>query len=162
MKKSETKNLDWFLRLTAKIVSSYVTNNAIPVGDLSDFIHNVYRSVSKLSSGHQPEDQPPFIQRPAVSPKRSVQPDYLVCLEDGEKFKMLKRHLATHHGMTPDEYRSKWDLPSDYPMTAPSYSERRSVLAKKSGLGTSRAALPHTVDESTSQRQNVKKRTRSD
>lgn len=160
MNDTEKQDLAFFLLLTTKIVNSYVANNAIPAGELTNLIKNVYCAVSKPSSGHQTEARPPIIARSAVFKKHSVQPDYLICLEDGKKFRTLKRHLAAYHGLTPDEYRMKWNLPPDYPMTAPNYAETRSALAKKAGLGTNRAARKQTVDVSTNERQNVKKRVR--
>jgi predicted transcriptional regulator len=117
--------------ITADIVSAYVGNNAVRVTDLPDLIASVSGSVSALG---QPQTVEASTPAPAVNPKRSVFPDYLVCLEDGKKFKSLKRHLSAH-GMTPDEYRRKWGLPADYPMVAPNYSAARSQLAKKTGLG---------------------------
>jgi predicted transcriptional regulator len=117
--------------ITADIVSAYVGNNAISVTDLPDLIANVSGSVTALG---QPQTVEGPILAPAVKPKRSVFPDHIVCLEDGKKFKSLKRHLSAH-GMTPDEYRRKWGLPADYPMVAPNYSAARSQLAKDAGLG---------------------------
>ena len=115
--------------LTADIVSAFVSHNAVPVAGLSDLIAAVHLSLSGLS---QPVVAPVEPQAPAVNPKRSVFPDYIICLEDGKKFKSLKRHLSTHFGLTPDEYRTKWGLPHDYPMVAPNYAAQRSALAKGS------------------------------
>lgn len=120
------------IELTAEIVSAYVSKNAVPAASLPDLIESVNASLSKI--GHPLEEQKPALT-PAVNPKRSVTPDYIVCLEDGKKFKSLKRHLSTHYGLTPDAYRTKWGLPADYPMVAPNYAAARSQLAKASGLG---------------------------
>ncbi|MGX8010103.1 MucR family transcriptional regulator [Mesorhizobium sp. ORM8.1] len=122
--------------LTAEIVSAYVGNNAVPVASLPELIESVNASLAKVSQPAEPE-MPPLV--PAVNPKRSVFPDYIVCLEDGKKFKSLKRHLGVL-GLTPNEYRAKWGLAPDYPMAAPNYAAQRSALAKSSGLG--RKAAP--------------------
>lgn len=120
------------IELTTDIVSAYVSKNALPVSSLPDLIQTVNQSLSKIGNPAEPEKP---AQAPAVNPKRSVFPDHIICLEDGKKFKSLKRHLDVHYGLTPDEYRSKWGLPADYPMVAPNYSASRSELAKASGLG---------------------------
>lgn len=122
--------------LTADVVSAYVSNNPLPAAALPDLIASVHLSLSGLTQPAAPPVEPLV---PAVNPKRSVFPDYIVSLEDGRKFKSMKRHLGLL-GMTPDQYRAKWGLPHDYPMVAPSYSNRRSALAKASGLG--RKAVP--------------------
>lgn len=127
------------LTFTADIVSSHVANNSVAVGDLPTLISKVYSSLSGLGSTAEPVVTK---QEPAVSIRASIKPDYIVCLEDGRKLKMLKRHLMTSYGMTPDAYRTKWSLPSDYPMVAPNYAERRRSLAIKIGLGTKRDATP--------------------
>ena len=119
------------IELTADIVSAFVSNNPLPTGGLPDLIASVHASLSRIS---QPTAIEPALQTPAVNPKKSVFPDYIVSLEDGRKFKSMKRHLGLL-GMTPDEYRAKWSLPADYPMVAPSYAAKRSELAKASGLG---------------------------
>lgn len=119
---------------TTQIVASHLRNNSVPVSDLPDAIKNVYRSLESVS-GSQPSEKD---NQPAVTIRRSVTPDYIVCLEDGKKLKMLKRHLRTAYNMTPEEYRHKWGLPADYPMVAPNYARQRSALAKKIGLGNSR------------------------
>lgn len=121
--------------LTADIVAAHVSNNSVAVSDLPLLIQNVHGALTGLS-GEKEEVAPK--QEPAVSVRSSIKPDYIVCLEDGKKLKMLKRHLMTHYNMTPDEYRAKWNLPADYPMVAPSYAEQRRTLAKKIGLGTAR------------------------
>ena len=122
--------------LAADIVSAYVSNNTVPAGDLPALIADVHRALSNTTMGlNEPEPEP---LKPAVNPKKSVFPDYIVCLEDGKKFKSLKRHLRTHYDLSPEEYRDKWGLPSDYPMVAPNYAAARSALAKKMGLGQQR------------------------
>ena len=124
-----------FVTLTADIVAAHITNNIVAVGDLPALIHNVHKALSRLG---KPEAAPEAKLEPAVSIRSSVKPDFIVCLEDGKKLKMLKRHLMTHYRLTPAEYRAKWNLPSDYPMVAPNYAEQRRTLAKKIGLGTKR------------------------
>ncbi len=123
------------LSLTADIVSSHVANNTVAVSDLPTVIANVYSSLAGLG-GAAPVETPKL--EPAVSVRASVKPDHIVCLEDGKKLKMLKRHLMTRYGMTPDAYRAKWSLPADYPMVAPDYAQQRRSLAMKIGLGTKR------------------------
>ena len=126
---------DTLLTLTADIVAAHVSNNSVAVNDLPNLIQNVHAALRGISvSRAAPEARP----EPKVSIRSSVKPDYIVCLEDGKKQKMLKRHLMTNHGMTPDEYRQKWGLSSDYPMVAPNYAEQRRALAKSIGLGTKR------------------------
>lgn len=126
---------DTLLTLTADIVAAHVSNNSVAVNDLPNLIQNVHSALLSISSsGAAPEAKP----EPKVSIRSSVKPDYIVCLEDGKKQKMLKRHLMTNHGMTPDEYRQKWGLGADYPMVAPNYAEQRRTLAKSIGLGTKR------------------------
>ncbi|TGQ51567.1 transcriptional regulator [Mesorhizobium sp. M1C.F.Ca.ET.193.01.1.1] len=127
------------IELTADIVSAYVSKNPVPVASLPELIESVNSSLSKIGRPAEPE-QP--TQAPAVNPKRSVFPDYIICLEDGKQFKSLKRHLGVHYGMTPNEYREKWGLKPDYPMVAPNYAAQRSALAKSSGLGRKPAAKP--------------------
>ncbi|RUX32597.1 transcriptional regulator [Mesorhizobium sp. M7A.F.Ca.US.011.01.1.1] len=127
------------IELTADVVSAYVSNNPVPVASLPDLIASVNSSLSKI--GGPVETETPT-QAPAVNPKRSVFPDHIVCLEDGKKFKSLKRHLDVHYGLTPDEYRAKWALKSDYPMVAPNYAAQRSSLAKAAGLGRKLLAKP--------------------
>jgi predicted transcriptional regulator len=122
--------------LAADIVSAYVSNNTVPAGDLPGLIASVHRALASTQSGTSEAEPEPL--KPAVNPKRSVFPDYIVCLEDGKKFKSLKRHLRTHYDLSPEEYREKWGLPADYPMVAPNYAAARSALAKKMGLGQQR------------------------
>ena len=122
------------LSWTTQIISSHLRNNSVALSDLPDAIKEVYRSLESVSgAAAAPQDH-----RPAVSVRRSVTPEYIVCLEDGKKLKMLKRHLRTAYNMTPEEYRLKWGLPADYPMVSPNYARQRSSLAKKIGLGNSR------------------------
>ncbi len=126
------------LTLTAQIVSAHVSNNSVPAEALPNLIRQVHQA---LSGAGQPAAEPEKPQ-PAVPVKRSVFADYIVCLEDGKKLKMLKRHLQSAYGMTPDQYRERWGLPSDYPMVAPNYAERRSALARQIGLGRKDGGRP--------------------
>ena len=122
--------------LAADIVSAYVSNNTVPSSDLPALIADVHRALSMTQMGmNEPEPEP---QKPAVNPRKSIFPDYIICLEDGKKFKSLKRHLRTHYDLSPEEYREKWGLAPDYPMVAPNYAAARSALAKKMGLGQQR------------------------
>jgi predicted transcriptional regulator len=125
-----------FAELAAGIVSAYVSNNSVRPADLATLIADVHKALTNTHAGTVEPKQEPLT--PAVNPKRSVLPDYIVCLEDGKKFKSLKRHLRTYHDMSPEEYREKWGLPHDYPMVAPNYSQARSALAKKMGFGHQR------------------------
>ena len=122
---------EMLITLTADIVTAHVANNNVEVGDLPALIQNVHGALAGLGTEPQVEEKP----EPAVSVRASVKNDHLVCLEDGKKMKMLKRHLLTDHGMTPEEYRERWNLPADYPMVAPEYADKRRELAKKIGLG---------------------------
>jgi predicted transcriptional regulator len=129
----QNDSLEFLATLTADIVSAHVSNNTIANSDLPHLIQSVYASLAGLGGA------PVVIEeklQPAVSVRASIKPDYIVCLEDGKKLKMLKRHLMTHYGMTPEDYRAKWGLPADYPMVAPNYAEQRRSLAKQIGLGT--------------------------
>jgi predicted transcriptional regulator len=126
------------LGLTAKIVSAHIANNPVDAEALPVFIRDVYKTLSHI--GHEPSAPPAEKQSPAVSPRKSVFPDYIICLEDGKHLKMLKRHLATSYNLTPEQYRQKWGLDGSYPMVAPNYAAKRSALAKQIGLGTKRAA----------------------
>jgi predicted transcriptional regulator len=128
---NDTENVN-YVELTADIVSAYVSNNPTQVSELSSLIATVNSSLASLN---KPAEIVQSKLVPAVNPKRSVHDNYIICLEDGKKFKTLKRHLSAHYGMTPEEYRAKWDLPPEYPMIAANYSARRSELAIKSGLG---------------------------
>lgn len=121
------------IEMTADIVSAYVGNNSISTADLPNLIQSVHRALTGVAGGVEAEAATP--KEPAVPLKRSITPDHLVCLEDGRKFKSLKRHLRTKYNMSPEEYRAKWNLPKDYPMVAPNYAKARSELAKQMGLG---------------------------
>lgn len=132
------------LGLTADIVAAHVSHNQVAAADLPAMIRSVYRSLANVGV---PETPPMETPTPAVSIKRSVFADYIICLEDGKKLKMLKRHLQTSYGMTPADYRAKWGLPADYPMVAPSYASRRSELAKSIGLGRKRPAVQDKPDQ---------------
>ena len=121
------------LRMTADLVAAYVSNNTLPAAQLTEVINAVYGSLKSLEGQVAPPQ--PELLKPAVPIRKSVTPEFLICLEDGRKLKMLKRHLRSTYNMTPDEYRSKWGLAPDYPMVAPNYAERRSEFAKKIGLG---------------------------
>ena len=126
---------DTLLTLTADIVAAHVSNNSVAVNDLPNLIQNVHGALAGISGASSaPEARP----EPKVSIRSSIKPDYIVCLEDGKRLKMLKRHLMTHYQMTPDQYRQKWGLNADYPMVAPNYAEQRRALAKAIGLGTKR------------------------
>jgi predicted transcriptional regulator len=125
-----------FIDLTANIVSAYLSNNPTPASEIPNLINQIHAALLRVSSGRS--DAPPELAKPAVPLKKSVNPDYLVCLEDGKRFKSLKRHLRTRYNMTPEQYRDKWGLPTDYPMVAPNYAVARSQLAKKMGLGQQR------------------------
>jgi predicted transcriptional regulator len=124
------------LALAAEIVSAYVSNNSVPAADLPALIQTVQATLAKSANGHI--EKPVEALVPAVPIKKSVTPDYIVCLEDGKKFKSLKRHLRATYAMTPEQYRTKWALPADYPMVAPNYAKARSELAKSMGLGQQR------------------------
>lgn len=127
MEDSET-----LVTLTADIVAAHVSNNSVAISDIPLVIRSVHEALAGLGPKAEPEPEP---QQPAVSVRASVKPDYIVCLEDGKKLKMLRRHLMTNFGMTPDDYRAKWNLPKDYPMVAPNYAEKRRELAMQIGLG---------------------------
>ncbi|HWD66976.1 MAG TPA: MucR family transcriptional regulator [Caulobacteraceae bacterium] len=121
------------IEMTAEIVAAYVENNNISTGDLPALIQSVHRALTSVASGGEAVEPAP--KEPAVPVRRSITQDYLICLEDGRKFKSLKRHLRTKYNMSPEDYRAKWGLPKDYPMVAPSYAKARSDLAKQMGLG---------------------------
>ena len=121
---------------TADIVSAYVSNNTVSAAEIPALINQVHSALMRVSRGHG--DTPVEPLKPAISVKKSITPDHIVCLEDGKKFKSLKRHLRTQYNMTPEQYRDKWALPPDYPMVAPNYAAARSQLAKKMGLGQQR------------------------
>jgi predicted transcriptional regulator len=125
-----------FIELTANIVSAYVSNNPVPAADIPTLITQIHSALMQVSAGRADVAAEPL--RPAVSIKKSITPDHLVCLEDGKKFKSLRRHLRSQYNMTPEQYREKWGLPPDYPMVAPNYAAARSQLAKQMGLGQQR------------------------
>jgi predicted transcriptional regulator len=125
-----------YIDLTANIVSAYLSNNPTPASEIPNLISQVHSALLRVSSGRTEAPLEP--SKPAVSVKKSIAPDYLVCLEDGKRFKSLKRHLRTQYNMTPEQYREKWGLPPEYPMVAPNYAVARSQLAKKMGLGQQR------------------------
>jgi len=125
-----------YIELTADIVSAYVSNNSVSAGEIPNLINQIHSALLRVSGGQS--DTQPEPLKPAVSLKKSITSDYLICLEDGKKFKSLKRHLRTQYNMTPEQYREKWSLAPDYPMVAPSYAAARSQLAKQMGLGQQR------------------------
>jgi len=129
---SERSDNSDLLALTTEIVSAHVSNNSVALGELPHLIQEVYRTLASVGTTPAVPERP----QPAVAVRKSVTPDYIICLEDGKKLKMLKRHLKTAYNMTPEEYRDRWGLPPDYPMVAPNYAQHRSSLAKKIGLGT--------------------------
>lgn len=131
-----TKNTEMLIELTADVVSAYVSNNSVSATDLPGLIAEVHAALGRAGNGvdHVVVDKP----KPAVNPKKSITDDYIICLEDGKKFKSLKRHLMTHYDLTPDQYRERWGLDASYPMVAPNYALARSNLAKQMGLGRKR------------------------
>ena len=129
----ENISKEQLLEMTTEIVSAYVGNNTIAAGELNELIVSIHDSLHNLTTGGVEVEPEPI--KPAVPVRRSVTPDYLICLEDGKRLKMLKRHLRTTYGLSPDDYRAKWGLPADYPMVAPNYAQQRSEFAKKIGLG---------------------------
>ncbi len=133
---SDTNGNGNFIELTAEIVSAYVSNNTVPAGEISSLISQVHAALSRVSG--KPAEGSGEALKPAISVKKSITPEHIVCLEDGKKFKSLKRHLRTQYNMTPEQYREKWGLSSDYPMVAPNYAAARSQLAKQMGLGQQR------------------------
>lgn len=133
---AENSNSTSFIELTADIVSAYVSNNSVASSEIPGLIGQVHSALMRVSSGQVEAPSEPL--KPAVPVKRSVTSDYIVCLEDGKKFKSLKRHLRTQYNITPEQYREKWGLPADYPMVAPNYAAARSQLAKQMGLGQQR------------------------
>jgi predicted transcriptional regulator len=135
---SETMPRDNLIELTTEIVSAYVASNNVASNDLTNLIADVHSALHRTASG--PVEPAAEAQKPAVNVRKSVTADYIVCLEDGQKFKSLKRHLRTHYDLTPEQYREKWGLPADYPMVAPNYAKARSALAKEMGLGQKRSS----------------------
>ncbi len=134
---SSSNSVSEFIELAADIVSAYVSNNSVPSADLPNLISEVHNALMRVGAGVAPE-VPNEPQKPAISVKKSVTPEYIICLEDGKRFKSLKRHLRTQYNISPDQYREKWGLAPDYPMVAPNYAEARSRLAKEMGLGQQR------------------------
>ena len=130
---SETNN---HIELAAEIVSAYVSNNSVPASELATLLNDIHTAIVRVSTGAVAAV--PEVAKPAVAPKKSITNDYIICLEDGRKFKSLKRHLRTQYNMSPEQYREKWALPADYPMVAPAYAKARSALAKQMGLGQQR------------------------
>ena len=130
---SETNN---HIELAAEIVSAYVSNNSVPASELATLLGDIHSAIVRVSTGVVVAV--PEVAKPAVAPKKSITNDYIICLEDGRKFKSLKRHLRTQYNMSPEQYREKWALPADYPMVAPAYAKARSALAKQMGLGQQR------------------------
>jgi predicted transcriptional regulator len=137
-KPSETDKKPALIELATQIVAAYVTRNPVEQSDLPKLITEVHRALEKAAAGPATAQGVPAELKPPVNIKRSITPDYLICLEDGKKFKSLKRHLRTHFNLTPEQYREKWGLPADYPMVAPNYATSRSKLAKNMGLGHKR------------------------
>lgn len=127
------------LALTTEIVSSHLSNNTVSTNDIPALIEKIYKSLSNLGTDAPPLSASNERPQPAVPIRKSVMPDYIICLEDGKKLKMLKRHLKTAYSMTPEQYRERWGLPNDYPMVAPNYAKTRSRLAKDIGLGTGKS-----------------------
>lgn len=135
LSETEAKTSDNLIELTADVVAAYVSNNPVQAADLPALIADVHGALGRVGGGAAaPQEKP----KPAVNPKKSVHDDYIVCLEDGKKFKSLKRHIMTHYNLTPEQYREKWGLDPNYPMVAPNYAAARSALAKKMGLGRKR------------------------
>ncbi|MBZ9894614.1 MULTISPECIES: MucR family transcriptional regulator [unclassified Mesorhizobium] len=130
--------------IAADIVAAYVSNNPLPVGELPKLIGDIHAALKGIGT---PATEPVTKQEPAISIRKSVTPDFIICLEDGKKFKSLKRHIGVHYNLSPDEYRQKWNLPSDYPMVAPNYAATRSALAKASGLGRKAAPTPAAAEK---------------
>jgi len=130
--------------IAADIVAAYVSNNPLPVGELPKLIGDIHAALKGIGT---PATEPVVKQEPAVSIKKSVTADFIICLEDGKKFKSLKRHIGVHYNLSPEEYRQKWNLPADYPMVAPNYAATRSALAKASGLGRKAAAPPAAAEK---------------
>jgi predicted transcriptional regulator len=143
-----------YIRLAADIVAAFVRNNSLRTAELPTLIESVHGAIAKTAAGKAEEPVAP--QAPAVPVKKSVTPDYIICLEDGKKFKSLKRHLRTAYNLTPEQYRAKWNLPSDYPMVAPNYAKARSELAKTIGLGQKRRKAPSVKGGASAKRRRTK------
>ena len=123
------------LQMASTIVAAYVANNTVPPAELPKLLSDTYRALQSIAAGAETSTEAPAALKPAVNIKKSVTPEYIVCLEDGKKFKSLKRHLRSHYNLSPEQYREKWGLPADYPMVAPNYATTRSNLARRMGLG---------------------------
>ncbi len=136
-----TENWETYMDLSAEIVSAYVSNNSLPAGDLPALISDIHAALLRLGSGDA--QTPVEAQKPAVPTRKSITNDFIICLEDGKKFKSLKRHLRTQYNMSPNDYREKWGLGADYPMVAPNYARARSHLARQMGLGQKRRRKPN-------------------
>jgi predicted transcriptional regulator len=143
---SESASSQNYIELAADIVSAYVSNNSLPTSELPALLNSVHMALTASARGQV--EEPKAVLNPAVPLKKSVTPDFIVCLDDGKKFKSLKRHLRTSYDVTPDQYRAKWGLPSDYPMVAPNYAKARSELAKTMGLGQQRKNAAKTASTS--------------
>ena len=141
------ENSGALIELAAEVVAAYVSNNSVPKGELAGLIDSVHAALAGAAGASRQTVEAAAPPTPAVSIKKSVTPDYLICLEDGGRFKSLKRHLQSHYGMTPEAYRAKWKLPADYPMVAPAYAAKRSALAKSMGLGRKRSAPKKRVSK---------------
>ena len=133
---SESTTSPNYIELSAEIVSAYVSKNSVPAADLPSLLNSIYAALTKTAQGQKEEPKAELV--PAVSVRKSITPDAIICLEDGKSFKSLKRHLRTTYDLTPEQYRAKWNLPADYPMVAPNYARARSELAKTMGLGQQR------------------------
>lgn len=131
---------EMLMELTAEVVAAYVSNNSVPASELPSLIAEIHNALGRMGTSTAVAAPVAEKQKPAVNPKKSVYDDYIICLEDGKRFKSLKRHIMAHFGMTPEQYREKWDLDANYPMVAPNYAAARSVLARKIGLGRKRKA----------------------
>ncbi|MEM8773216.1 MAG: MucR family transcriptional regulator [Pseudomonadota bacterium] len=143
------------IMLASEIVTAYVSNNKVASDDLPELLHNIYGAVSGLADDGVMYSSS---REPAVPISKSVTPDFVICLEDGKKLKMLKRYLRTHYDLSPDEYRRKWGLPADYPMVAPNYAKRRSQVAKEFGLGTSATKKRKTTKRKTTKKRATRKK----
>jgi predicted transcriptional regulator len=131
---------EMLMELTAEVVAAYVSNNSVPASELPSLIADIHNALGQMGTAAVVVAPVAEKQKPAVNPKKSVHDDYIICLEDGKRFKSLKRHIMAHYGLTPEQYRDKWDLDTSYPMVAPNYAAARSVLARKIGLGRKRKA----------------------
>jgi predicted transcriptional regulator len=129
---------EMLMELTAEVVAAYVSNNSVPASELPSLIAEIHNALGRVGTVQVTVTPVAEKQKPAVNPKKSIHEDYIICLEDGKRFKSLKRHIMAHYGLTPEQYREKWDLDANYPMVAPNYAAARSVLARKIGLGRKR------------------------